>query len=76
MANGSSTPRISAQLRRLTEFERELITERTKAGSPHLGPGAGVSAAPRKMTVEKIRMAMAAMGQRETEVGDPRRERG
>ena len=32
--------------------------------------------APREMTVAKLRLAMAAMGQRETEVGDPRRERG
>jgi hypothetical protein len=60
----------------LAEFERELIF-RTDESWPRLvsGPGQG-RGAPRKMTVTKLRLAMAVMGQRETVVGDLCRELG
>jgi DNA invertase Pin-like site-specific DNA recombinase len=60
----------------LAEFERELISERTKAGLASSRARGRVGGAPRKMTVAKLRLAMAAMGQRETVVGDLCRELG
>jgi DNA invertase Pin-like site-specific DNA recombinase len=52
----------------LAEFERELIAERTVAGLLH---GHAVERGrPFKMTPAKLRLAMAAMGQPETKVGD------
>jgi DNA invertase Pin-like site-specific DNA recombinase len=60
----------------LAEFERELISERTKAGLASARARGRAGGAPRKMTVAKLRLAMAAMGQRETVVGDLCRELG
>jgi DNA invertase Pin-like site-specific DNA recombinase len=60
----------------LAEFERELISERTKAGLASSRTRGRVGGAPRKMTIAKLRLAMAAMGQRETVVGDLCRELG
>jgi DNA invertase Pin-like site-specific DNA recombinase len=54
----------------LAEFERELISERTKAGLESARARGRAGGAPYKMTVAKLRLAMAAMGQPETKVGD------
>ncbi len=54
----------------LAEFERELISERTKAGLASARARGRTGGAPYKMTVAKLRLAMAAMGQPETKVGD------
>ncbi len=54
----------------LAEFERELISERTKAGLASARARGRTGGAPFKMTVAKLRLAMAAMGQPETKVGD------
>jgi len=54
----------------LAEFERELISERTKAGLASARARGRAGGAPYKMTVAKLRLAMAAMGQPETTVGD------
>jgi DNA invertase Pin-like site-specific DNA recombinase len=54
----------------LAEFERELISERTKAGLASARARGRSGGAPYKMTVAKLRLAMAAMGQPETQVGD------
>jgi DNA invertase Pin-like site-specific DNA recombinase len=54
----------------LAEFERELISERTKAGLASARARGRSGGAPYKMTVTKLRLAMAAMGQPETKVGD------
>ena len=51
----------------LAEFEHDLISERTKAG-PRIGPCARTQRF--KMTAAKVRLAMAAMGQKETKVTD------
>lgn len=53
----------------LAEFERELISERTKAGLASARARGRRGGAPYKMTVAKLRLAMAAMGQPETKVG-------
>ncbi|MEG2391348.1 MAG: recombinase family protein [Acinetobacter sp.] len=52
----------------LAEFERELIAERTVAGLASARARSG--GRPFKMTAAKLRLAMAAMGQSETKVGD------
>lgn len=52
----------------LAEFERELISERTKAGLASARARGRTGGAPYKMTVAKLRLAMAAMGQPETNV--------
>jgi DNA invertase Pin-like site-specific DNA recombinase len=54
----------------LAEFERELISERTKAGLASARARGRTGGAPYKMTAAKLRLAMAAMGQPETKVGD------
>ncbi len=54
----------------LAEFERELISERTKAGLASARARGRSGGAPYKMTMAKLRLAMAAMGQPETKVGD------
>lgn len=56
----------------LAEFERELIAERTVAGLA----SARARGRPFKMTAAKLRLAMAAMGQSETKVGDLCQELG
>jgi len=53
----------------LAEFERELISERTRAGLAAARARGRAGGAPYKMTAAKLRLAMAAMGQKETHVG-------
>ena len=53
----------------LAEFERALISERTVAGLAAARARGRTGGRPFKMTPAKIRLAMAAMGQRETKVG-------
>lgn len=52
----------------LAEFERELISERTKAGLASARARGRAGGRPHKMTPAKVRLAMAAMGQPETSV--------
>jgi DNA invertase Pin-like site-specific DNA recombinase len=54
----------------LAEFERELIAERTRAGLASARARGRAGGRPYKMTPAKLRLAMAAMGQPETKVGD------
>ncbi len=54
----------------LAEFERELIVERTKAGMAAARARGRNGGRPYKMTAAKLRLAMAAMGQPETVVGE------
>ena len=54
----------------LAEFERELIIERTKAGMAAARARGRHGGRPYKMTSAKLRLAMAAMGQLETKVGE------
>lgn len=54
----------------LAEFERELISERTVAGLASARARGRKGGRPFKMTAAKLRLAMAAMGQPETRVGD------
>jgi DNA invertase Pin-like site-specific DNA recombinase len=60
----------------LAEFERELISERTKAGLISARARGRVGGAPFKMTPAKLRKAMAAMGKPETRVGQLCQELG
>ncbi len=60
----------------LAEFERELISERTKAGLTSARARGRVGGAPYKMTTAKLRLAMAAMGKPETTVTDLCQELG
>jgi len=60
----------------LAEFERELISERTRAGLASARARGRRGGAPFKMTTPKVRLAMAAMGKPETKVGDLCRELG
>jgi len=53
----------------LAEFERELISERTKAGLASARARGRTGGAPYKMTAAKLRLAMASMGRPETKVG-------
>jgi DNA invertase Pin-like site-specific DNA recombinase len=53
----------------LAEFERELISERTRAGLTSARARGRRGGRPRKMTPAKLRMAMVAMGKPETRVG-------
>jgi hypothetical protein len=54
----------------LAEFERDLISERTRAGLASARARGRKGGAPFKMTAPKVRLAMAAMGQKETKVAD------
>ena len=54
----------------LAEFERDLISERTKAGLASARVRGRKGGAPFKMTAAKVRLAMVAMGQKETKVTD------
>ena len=54
----------------LADFERELISERTKAGMASARARGRMGGRKFKMTAAKLRLAMAAMGQPETRVGD------
>lgn len=60
----------------LAEFERELISERTKAGLVSARARGRKGGAPFKMTASKLQLAMAAMGQPGTKVGDLCKELG
>jgi len=53
----------------LAEFERELIGERTRAGLASARARGRVGGRKPKMTPAKVRLAMAAMGKPETNVG-------
>ncbi|RNE48058.1 recombinase family protein [Corynebacterium alimapuense] len=52
----------------LAEFERELISERTKAGLESARARGRTGGRPFKMTPAKVRLAMASMGNPETNV--------
>lgn len=52
----------------LAEFERELISERTKAGLVSARARGRKGGAPFKMTMAKLRLAQSAMGKPETSV--------
>ena len=60
----------------LAEFERALISERTVAGLAAARARGRIGGRPFKMTPAKIRLAMAAMGQKETKVGELCKELG
>jgi len=60
----------------LCEFERELISERTRAGLASARARGRKGGAPFKMTVAKVRLAMTAMGKPKTKVADLCRELG
>jgi DNA invertase Pin-like site-specific DNA recombinase len=60
----------------LAEFERELISERTKAGLASARARGRKGGAPFKMTAAKLRFAMATMGRPETKVSDLCRDLG
>lgn len=56
--------------RSYAEFERELIIERTMAGLASARARGRNGGRPFKMTAAKLRLAQAAMGQRETKVSE------
>ena len=60
----------------LAEFERDLISERTKAGLASARARGRKGGAPYKMTPAKLRLAMASMGNREVNIGDLCKELG
>ncbi|MEA5376658.1 MULTISPECIES: recombinase family protein [Vibrio harveyi group] len=60
----------------LSEFERELISERTQAGLASARARGRKGGRPFKMTAAKLRLAMAAMGKPETKVSDLCQELG
>ena len=60
----------------LAEFERELISERTKAGLASARARGRKGGRPYKMTPAKLRLAMASMGQPGTKVGELCKELG
>ncbi len=60
----------------LAEFERELISERTKDGLKSARARGRKGGRPYKMTAAKLRLAQAAMGQQETKIGPLCKELG
>ena len=60
----------------LAEFERELISERTKAGLASARARGRKGGRPYKMTPAKVRLAAASMGQPGTKVGELCKELG
>lgn len=60
----------------IAEFERELIVERTRAGLAAARARGRHGGRPYKMTPAKLRLAMAAMADVETNVGELCRELG
>jgi DNA invertase Pin-like site-specific DNA recombinase len=67
---------IFAVFAALTEFERGVISERTRAGLEAARARGRKGGRPRKMTTAKIRMAMAAMADPEAKPKDIARELG
>jgi DNA invertase Pin-like site-specific DNA recombinase len=63
-------------MRRATEFERELIRERTIAGLVSARARGRNGGRPDTMTSAKLRLAQAAMATRGTKVGDLCKELG
>jgi len=63
-------PAVVHLLQHRTEFERELISERTKAGLAAARARGRKGGRPFKMTPAKLRLAQAAMGKPETCVND------
>lgn len=60
----------------LSEFEHDLIVERTRAGLASARARGRFGGAPFKMTPAKVRLAMAAMGKPETKVSKLCKELG
>ncbi|GAA2037562.1 recombinase family protein [Yaniella flava] len=60
----------------LAEFERELISERTKAGLASARARGRRGGRPYKMTPAKVRLAAASMGQPGTKIGELCKELG
>jgi DNA invertase Pin-like site-specific DNA recombinase len=60
----------------LAEFERELISERTKAGLASARARGRKGGAPFKMTTAKLKIAMSAMGKPETMINELCKELG
>lgn len=60
----------------LAEFERELISERTKEGLKSARARGRKGGRPYKMTAAKLRLAQAAMGHAETKIGSLCQELG
>src|SRR5450755_3227981 len=54
----------------LAEFERELVSERTKVGLASARSRGRKGGGQYKLTSTKLRLAMAAMGQRQTVVSE------
>ena len=60
----------------LSEFEREMIKERTLAGMASARARGRNGGRPYKMTQAKLRLAMASLGQLETKIGSVCKELG
>lgn len=60
----------------LSEFEREMIKERTLAGMASARARGRKGGRPFKMTPAKLRLVMASLGQRETKIGPLCKELG
>lgn len=60
----------------LAEFERDLISERTKAGLDSARARGRKGGAPYKMTQAKLRLAVTSMGKPETNISDLSKEIG
>ena len=60
----------------LAEFERDLISERTKAGLESARARGRKGGAPFKMTPAKLRLALVSMGKKETVVSELCKELG
>jgi DNA invertase Pin-like site-specific DNA recombinase len=70
ISSTSFTISASSIFASLAEFERDLTSERTKAGLASARARGRKGGGPFKMTAAKVRLAMAAMGQKETKVAD------
>ena len=60
----------------LAEFERDLISERTKAGLDAVRARGRNGGAPYKMTAAKLRLAQVAMENKETKISELCKELG